>query len=163
MTGPQRQPTPPAAYPFPAPSPAGAVRHVIEPGLTRRQKTYTALASGVAAAGALAYVGIADPHNRHSLFPVCPFKLLTGWNCPACGGLRMAHDLLHANLSAAAVDNVFLLAGIPALLAWFVWRRSAGKPPLTRTAVVVAIAAAVAWTVVRNLPGFPLVPTLYDG
>jgi hypothetical protein len=162
MTGPQRQPTPPAAYPFPAPSPPG-VRDVIEPGLTRRQKTYAALATGVAAAGALAYVGIADPHNRHSLFPVCPFKLLTGWNCPACGGLRMAHDLLHANLSAAVVDNVFLLAGIPALLAWFLWRRSAGKPPVTRAAVVVAIAAAIAWTVVRNIPGFPLVPTLYDG
>src|ERR1700756_2827352 len=61
MTGPQRRPTPPAAYPFPAPSAPG-VRHVVEPGLTRRQKTYTAVATGVVAAGTLAYVGIADPH-----------------------------------------------------------------------------------------------------
>jgi hypothetical protein len=138
---------------------------VIEPGteFKRRGKTYGALAAGVAAAGSLAYVGIVDPHNRASVFPQCPFKLLTGWNCPACGGLRMAHDLLHANLSAAVVDNVFLLVGIPAFLAWFFWRRQTGRPPMPRVAVVLVITATVAWTVIRNMPGFPLVPTLYGG
>jgi Protein of unknown function (DUF2752) len=138
---------------------------VTEPGtgFTRRGKTCAALGAAAAAAGALAYVGIADPHNRASLFPQCPFKLLTGWNCPACGGLRMAHDLLHANVSAAVVDNVFLLAGIPALLVWFFWRRHTGRRLATRAAVVVVITAAIAWTVIRNVPGFPLVPTLYGG
>lgn len=130
---------------------------------TRRGKTYAALAAGAAAAGAVGYVGIVDPHNRGSLFPQCPFKLLTGWNCPACGGLRMAHDLLHANVSAAVVDNVFLLAGIPALLAWFFWRRHTGRPLVTRAALAVVITATIAWTVIRNVPGFPLVPTLYGG
>jgi hypothetical protein len=75
----------------------------------------------------------------------------------------MAHDLLHANVSAAVVDNVFLLAGIPALLAWFFWRRHTGRPSVTRAAVVVVITATIAWTVIRNVPGFPLVPTLYGG
>jgi hypothetical protein len=131
------------------------------PGFNGRAKTLTALATGAAAAGALAYVGIVDPHKPGSLFPVCPFKLLTGWNCPACGGLRMTHDLLHANLSAAVVDNVFLLVGIPALLAWFFFRRSAGKSPVTWKAVVLVVVATMAWTVIRNMPGFPLVPTLY--
>ena len=68
---------------------------------------------------------LADPHSPDFLFPACPFKALTGWNCPACGGLRMTHDLLHGDLAAAAVDNVFLLVGVPALLAWILvrWRR----------------------------------------
>jgi hypothetical protein len=113
-------------------------------------------------AGALAYTGLVDPHVRGSIFPPCPFKLLTGWNCPACGGLRMTHDLLHANLSAAVVDNVFLLVGIPTLLAWVLGRRRAGKPVVTRTASIVMIVATIVWTVVRNLPGFPLVPTLHS-
>ena len=39
-----------------------------------------------------------DPHRPGFAFPACPFKLLTGWNCPACGGLRMTHDLLHGDL-----------------------------------------------------------------
>jgi hypothetical protein len=143
---------------------ARGVRCVSEPsaGRCRRQKTY-ALVTGAAGAAALAYVGIVDPHHRDSLFPPCPFKLLTGWNCPACGGLRMTHDLLHANLSAAVVDNIFLLAGIPALVTWLFLRRYAGKPGVTRATIVVVIVATIGWTVVRNIPGFPLVPTLYGG
>jgi Protein of unknown function (DUF2752) len=133
------------------------------PADTSRRKTYAALATGAVVAGALAYIGIADPHNRDSVYPMCPFKLLTGWNCPACGGLRMTHDLLHANLGAAVVDNVFLLAGIPALLGWVLWRRHTERPLMTRTAVVVILTASIAWTVIRNLPGFPLVPTIYGG
>ena len=130
---------------------------------TQRGKAYTALATGAVLAGAVAYVGINDPHRPGALFPPCPFKLLTGWNCPACGGLRMTHDLLHANLSAAVVDNIVLLVGLPALLGWFLWCRHTGKPALTRAAVVVIITTAIAWTVIRNMPGFPLVPTLYSG
>jgi hypothetical protein len=128
-----------------------------------RRKTYAAFATGAVVAGALTYIGIADPHNRDSVYPVCPFKLLTGWNCPACGGLRMTHDLLHAHLAAAVVDNVFLLVGIPALLGWVLWRRHTARPLITRAALVVIIGVSIAWTVIRNLPGFPLVPTIYGG
>ncbi len=34
----------------------------------------------------------------------------------------MTHDLLHGDLSAAVVDNVFLLIGLPLLIAWLVVR-----------------------------------------
>lgn len=132
--------------------PSAAHRHI-----TRR---YTALGTGALAVGALAYVGLADPHRPGSLFPPCPFKLLTGWNCPACGGLRMTHDLLHGNLSAAVVDNVFLLIGLPALALWVLLRVRQGRRAFPLPAIVVIVVAAVTWTVVRNLPGFPLVPTL---
>jgi len=68
-----------------------------------RPRLYGALGTGALLGGGLAYVGLADPHNPDFVFPACPFKLLTGWNCPACGGLRMTHDLLHGDLAAAAV------------------------------------------------------------
>ena len=124
---------------------------------------YGALGTGAVLAGALAYVGIADPHRPGFVFPVCPFKALTGWNCPACGGLRMTHDILHGDLGAAVVDNVFLLVGLPMLLAWLLLRWRSGKPLMNTPAVVVIVVAAITWTVLRNLPGFPLVPTLLDG
>ena len=131
--------------------------------VSSRGRLFGALGAGALTAGGLAYIGIADPHRPDFYFPACPFKLLTGWNCPACGGLRMTHDLLHGDLAAAVVDNVFLLVGLPALLAWILvrWRRKQTLMPVP--AIVVIVVAAIAWTVVRNLPGFPLVPTLIEG
>ncbi|MCV7044533.1 DUF2752 domain-containing protein [Mycobacterium frederiksbergense] len=121
------------------------------------------IGAGAAGAGALAYIGLADPHRPGFLFPGCPFKALTGLDCPACGGLRMTHDLLNGDLTAAVVDNVFLLVALPALAVWLVvrWRRGLTLMPMAATVTVVV--AAVAWTVVRNWPGFPLVPTVLTG
>lgn len=128
-----------------------------------RTRRYTGLASGALAIGALTYVGLVDPHRPGALFPACPFKLLTGWNCPACGGLRMTHDLLHGEVSAAVVDNVFLLIGLPLLAIWAVWRRRRGQRVFTPAVIVVIAIAMLGWTVLRNLPGFPLVPTVFSG
>jgi Protein of unknown function (DUF2752) len=130
---------------------------------TSRGRLYGALGTGALVAGGLAYVGLGDPHSPDFVFPVCPFKALTGLNCPACGGLRMTHDVLHGDLGAAVVDNVFLLVGLPLLAAWLLlcWRR--GQILMNKPAIVVIVVAAIAGTVARNLPGFPLVPTLLEG
>ncbi|AMO61603.1 Protein of uncharacterised function (DUF2752) [Mycolicibacterium phlei] len=124
---------------------------------------YAALGAGAALAGALTYIGIADPHRPGSLFPPCPFRALTGLNCPGCGGLRMTHDLLHGDLAAAVTDNVYLLVGLPLLLGWLLLRARQGKPPMNIAAVTVILVSALTWTIVRNLPGFPLVPTVLPG
>lgn len=121
---------------------------------------YGALGAGAVLVGGLAYIGLGDPHRPGFLFPPCPFKALTGWDCPACGGLRMTHDLLHGDLGAATVDNVFLLVGLPLLAVWIAARWRMGRRPFPVPAVVVLVLAIVAWTVVRNVPGFPLVPTV---
>ena len=118
--------------------------------------------AGSAALGvaALAYIGTVDPHRPGAVFPFCPFKVVTGWDCPACGGLRMTHDVLHGNISAAVTDNVFLLVGLPLLAIFALWRRRRGREVVTPALLVVLAAATFGWTVVRNLPGFPLVPTM---
>lgn len=121
------------------------------------------IAGGVALTGALAYIGLADPHRPGFLFPACPFKALTGLDCPACGGLRMTHDLLNGDLAAAVMDNVFLLVALPALAVWLLVRRRRGLKLMPTAATVTVVVAAVAWTVVRNWPGFPLVPTVLTG
>jgi hypothetical protein len=136
---------------------------VTGPSTTSRGRLYGALGTGAAAVGALAYIGIGDPHSPDFGFPTCPFKALTGWNCPGCGGLRMTHDVLHGDFGAAVVDNVFLLVGLPMLAMWLLvrWRRGDKLMPIP--AIVVIAIVAITWTVVRNLPGFPLVPTLLGG
>lgn len=125
-----------------------------------RARVFTGLGSAAIGAAALSYLAVVDPHRPGAVFPFCPFKLLTGWDCPACGGLRMTHDVLHGNLSAAVVDNVFLLIGLPLLAVWSLWRRHRDRQIVTMPLIMVVVVAAVVWTVVRNLPGFPLVPTM---
>lgn len=130
---------------------------------TGRERLYGALGTGAVLTGALAYVGFGDPHSPAFLFPTCPFYALTDLYCPGCGGLRMTHDLLHGDIAAAAFDNVFLLVGLPLLVAWCLVRWRQGKALLNAPAIVVVITAVLVWSVTRNLPGFPLVPTVLDG
>jgi Protein of unknown function (DUF2752) len=142
--------------PDPAAHAAGQCRH-------HRLRRYVAVGTGVLMGGALGYVGLVDPHNTNSLYPMCPFKLLTGWNCPVCGGLRMTYDLFHGDLMAGINDNVFLFVGIPMLAGWVLIRRGLGRSSLPAPAMITVVVAAIAWTVLRNLPGFPLIPTIFSG
>ncbi|MGV0792220.1 DUF2752 domain-containing protein [Mycolicibacterium sp. XJ1819] len=125
-----------------------------------RGRLYGALGAGALLVGGLAYVGLGDPHSARFFFPACPFYALTGWYCPGCGGLRMTHDLLHGDLASAVTDNVFLLVALPLLLVWVLVSRYRGRQAMTASAIGVILVAVVAWTVARNLPGFPLVPTV---
>ncbi|HEV7421538.1 MAG TPA: DUF2752 domain-containing protein [Mycobacterium sp.] len=137
----------------------------MEPSVTTRGRgrLYGVLGTGAVVGGGLAYVGLSDPHRPGFLFPGCPFKMLTGWNCPACGGLRMTHDLLHGDVGAAVVDNAFLLVGLPLLTVWLLVRWRRGQRLMPVPAMVTIFVAAIGWTVVRNWPGFPLVPTFIEG
>ncbi|AFC54592.1 MULTISPECIES: DUF2752 domain-containing protein [Mycobacterium avium complex (MAC)] len=129
----------------------------------RHHLGYVGAATGLALGGALGYVALADPHNPASIYPPCPFRWLTGWNCPFCGGLRMTYDVVHGDLAAALHDNVFVLVAIPMLAAWLVVRRARGASPLSRPALLTVVVATAVWTVARNLPAFPLIPTVLGG
>ena len=78
---------------------------------------------------------------------------------------RTSHDprRIHGDLAAAVVDNVFLLLGLPLLAIWVLVRWRRGERLMPATAIATVIIAAVAWTIVRNWSGFPLVPTLLWG
>lgn len=132
------------------------------PALSTRSRWVLGSAAGAAGLGALAYIGLGDPH-RPGFFPPCPFHQMTGWFCPGCGGLRMTHDLLYGDIAAAFVDNAFVLIGVPLLIVWAVIRRRQSRRVFTVSTYVVIFAAVIGWTIVRNLPGFPLVPTLLAG
>jgi hypothetical protein len=109
---------------------------------------------------ALTYLAFTDPHDPHAALPPCPTKLLTGWDCPLCGGLRVVHDLLHGDARAALRDNVFLLLISP-VIGWLAWRRfrRPGRPE-PRSVLVALSGAAAGWMVLRNLPWWPWKPTL---
>ena len=118
----------------------------------RRRQLAGAVALGAAG---LAYVGLRDPHDGGTLMPKCPVHLLTGLDCPACGGLRMTHDLLNGNLAAAWADNALLLLLAPLLLvllgkwalAWVAGRSYRIPVPLASLILL----TSVCWMLARNL------------
>ncbi|WP_419836864.1 DUF2752 domain-containing protein [Streptomyces bugieae] len=137
-----RPPAPPAAPPA-----AGLPRRLRAP-----------LGTLTAALAAFGYVGAVDP-NQPGHYPVCPLRHLTGVLCPACGGLRSAHALAHADLAAALAANALLVAACAAGAAfWAVWAgraarglRTAGPRP--RAVHWWALGGLLlVFTTVRNLP-----------
>lgn len=76
----------------------------------------------------------------------CPFHLLTGFDCPFCGGQRMIVALLHGQWSEAFWLNPGLAIGAPLIGAWWAWKRE-----LSSTAAFVILCIALLWGVVRNI------------
>ncbi|MFD7900618.1 DUF2752 domain-containing protein [Kitasatospora sp. NPDC059722] len=104
-----------------------------------------------------AYLWSRDPHLPGQALPFCPWRRITGLQCPGCGGTRMTYDLLHGDLAAAFHDNAMLLISLPLVALMYVtWLREglAGRswrPPLGRRGTAAVLGTAVAWTVLRNL------------
>ncbi len=69
----------------------------------------------IAACGALWLYFAIDPATSR-LMPKCMFRLLTGYDCPACGGQRALHALLHGQFLRALMFNPFALYSIPYFL-----------------------------------------------
>lgn len=109
-----------------------------------------------AVTGAFGYVGSVDP-NHPGHYPVCPFLYLTGWYCPACGGLRSAYAVVHGDFGGALRDNALAVVGYgTAAVLWALWlsREVRGRPAALRVprAVWWGLGAVVlVFSVVRNL------------
>ncbi|ANP52835.1 DUF2752 domain-containing protein [Streptomyces griseochromogenes] len=96
---------------------------------------------------------LVDP-ARPGRYPPCPFRALTGFDCPGCGSLRALHQLTHGHLMTAIDYNLLLVAFLPC--AAFIWLRTVtgrtGRRILPAWLGYAAITLLVVWTVVRNLP-----------
>lgn len=112
------------------------------------------------AAAALTCLAMRDP-NDAGAYPLCPFRAITGWDCPGCGALRAMHAGALGDLRGAADQNLLMLLAVPFLVWRFVtWTaqrvrgRPAREPGSPVLLVVLAISVLVFW-LVRNLPGVP--------
>ena len=144
--------------PTPLPAPPEAPRS--EPGRAATSRRTMWLLGGAALAGC-AYVAVVDP-NRSSLYPQCPFRMITGLDCPGCGMTRAVHSLLHGDLVAAASHNLLMVVTAVIALAWFafarVQRMRGQEPPrfrLSGVTVVPLTIVVLAFWVLRNLPMQP--------
>ena len=127
----------------------------------RRRALLAPLGVGAGVAGATLVLALVDPHEGG--YPLCPLLALTGWACPACGGLRATHDLATGDLAGAwAMNPLWVLVAPLLVVAWGLWVRRAARgttaraiPPWTG---VVSLVVLVGFGVARNVPA--LVPFL---
>jgi hypothetical protein len=126
--------------------------------LVARSRAAPYVAGGLLLSGCVV-LAVVDPTHGP---PLCPFKAVTGLDCPGCGGTRAAHQLFTGHLGAAVDFNVMAVLAMPFIL-WglFVsltamlggprWRGISFSAGWTRVALVVV----VAFWVLRNLPIAP--------
>jgi len=100
--------------------------------------------------GMLCVVYVIDPHQS-SLLPPCPFKTVTGWNCPGCGSTRAVHLLLHGRVGDALDRNILMVASIPILIVMLL------RPAITRQQWVpwISFATLILYGIARNIPIHP--------
>ena len=104
---------------------------------------------------------LVDPNNPSNLYPKCPLKIITGIDCPGCGGLRATNALLHGDIMGAVDHNILALVLLPlmlyALLRVVMAQFDRTLPPVpTRPFVRWFVPLAVlVFTVVRNIPVGP--------
>jgi hypothetical protein len=109
------------------------------------------IATGLVAVIAFACI---DPTSPEWLIH-CPFKILTGLQCPGCGDQRALHALLCGHPLEAVSYNLFLIVALPYLIAFaatsylptarlFHWLRS-------KTTVKLFLVTVAAWMVIRNI------------
>ena len=108
--------------------------------------------------GCVAVYFFLDP-TAYAWMPKCPFRLLTGWSCPACGVQRALHALLNGHPAQALAYNYFFVFSVPYLLVLIVayvlrilnrgesFVRLAHHPVLAWTYIVLFFV----WGVLRNL------------
>ena len=97
--------------------------------------------------------------------PLCGFHAMTGLYCPGCGALRATHALLHGRVLEALSQNALWVLAVPLVgyLAASRTRQRLGGGRLPgdvfdrRWFLISAVAAAIVFALLRNLPFGPLV------
>jgi len=139
-----------------SPSPNVAAPPVIDAHLHLKRRRGLWLGVALLVAVVMTLLFVFNP-AQHSFYPMCFFYRATGWQCPGCGGLRAAHQLLHGHLWTAFQYNPLLVGAAPVVLGLMVRRWLRGP----RETVAPRMAACWAWTllfvvvafwIVRNLP-----------
>ncbi|MFF3064016.1 DUF2752 domain-containing protein [Oerskovia sp. NPDC057915] len=144
--------------PVPPPAPAATARAGAD---GRRRALRTPFAVGAGVVGATVLLALVDPHEGG--YPLCPLLAVTGWACPACGGLRATHDLATGDLAGAWAMNPLWVLVVPFLVvAWALWVRRAWRGTTARAVPpwvgVVGLVVLIGFGIARNVPA--LVPFL---
>jgi len=105
-------------------------------------------------AGTATYLFLVDP-ARGVGYPSCPFRALTGLQCPGCGSTRALHQLLHGHPVAAFELNPLIVIAIPLLALFLVL--FTGSAISGKSSWRVSIPSRYGWLMLAVIVGFWIV------
>ena len=112
--------------------------------------------------GFLFFVNPASP--AHQFFPKCPFRLLTGMQCPGCGSTRACYQLLHLHPVAAFKLNPLFMLTLPFIVYGFLGYTKSAITGQPQRRLFVPSFYLWAWLILmiffwifRNTPWYPFV------
>lgn len=130
--------------------------------VSRRAPWLAPVGVAAVALGGCVAVAVLDPAARAEISPGCPFRLLTGLDCPGCGGTRALYALTQGQIATSMSSNLLVWLVAPLLIvAWGSWllatlgRREGVWQPGPRLSWTLAWATIGFW-VLRNVPVAPL-------
>lgn len=118
-------------------------------------KKWLWVAFGAVAIIVLIVYSFVDP-EKSVWMPKCPFHLLTGYDCPACGNGRALYHLLHGEFLEAVRFNPFLCVSMPYLIVLVLspffpkWLDPLGRLARSRGVVLTYVVLICIWWVFRN-------------
>ncbi|MBC7406937.1 MAG: DUF2752 domain-containing protein [Arcicella sp.] len=91
--------------------------------------------------------------------PICPFKQITGYYCPGCGGQRAFHQILHGNFVEAFHNNFLIFIFLPFLVLKikdeFNNTTFSAFYLLIKNLIWIFFSFILCFTIARNLPFYP--------
>jgi hypothetical protein len=97
---------------------------------------------------------------ENSLLPSCPFKNITGFYCPGCGGQRAFHALLHGDFIEAFHDNLLIFIVIPITFYKIILEMNGSASNdvfiLKDGEIWIFLSLLFFFTILRNVPLYPL-------
>ena len=106
-----------------------------------------------------------DPASENSYFLPCPFKLVSGYNCPGCGSQRAIHELLNGHVGHAFRLNPLMVLSLPLIFYGlgtkihnYLYNSSIRFNLFySKAFIYIYFSIAIVYWVVRNLSFYPFV------
>ena len=113
---------------------------------------------GATLIGGFFYVYLSYNPLESNLFPKCPSKYVTGYDCPGCGSQRAFHSVLNGEWRKAFNYNALLFLLIPygllvGIFEWFPSLRghSFRRILINMYTILTVFSIVIVFTIVRNL------------
>jgi len=95
--------------------------------------------------------------TEYTFYPPCILKMVTGLDCPGCGGIRALYNLLHGQFLRAADYNLLFVTILPLLFVTLVAQQTFPSQKILSSInkpVVFVILVCIFW-LLRNIYHYP--------